>query len=203
MSVCRKMIQQGGALHWQDILDKFVDIDDVSADALISYFTPLEEFIEENEKEFKYKSGTTADKELEELEKHILQEINTPTATPQLITTISSITTKDISSLHKITSNAKNMQTKVEKSLESKSSVYTREDKLKNSASSLPNKTSLDKSSLTLNTFDDTQDSSHKNNTSKAVWAISAVLVAVVIICIIAIFGRRRCRKTPKNRRYV
>ncbi|KAL6425876.1 hypothetical protein ACFW04_008893 [Cataglyphis niger] len=195
-----KMIQQGGALHWQDILNKFVDIDDVSADALISYFTPLEEFIEENEKEFKYKSGATADKELEELEKYILQEINTPTATPQLITTISSITTKDMSSPHKITSNAKNMQTKIEKS---KSSVYTREDKLKNSASSLSNKTSLDKSSLTLNTFDDTQDSTHKNNTSKAVWAVSAVLVAIVIICIIAIFGRRRCRKTPKNRRYV
>lgn len=200
MSVCRKMIQQGGALHWQDILNKFVDIDDVSADALISYFTPLEEFIEENEKEFKYKSGEIADKELEELEKHILQEINTPTATPQLITTTSSITTKDMSSSHEITSNAKNMQTKIEKS---KSSVYTREDKLKNSASSLSNKTSLDKSSLTLNTFDDTEDSTHKNNTSKAVWAVSAVLVAIVIICIIAIFGRRRCRKTPKNRRYV
>lgn len=203
MSVCRKMIQQSGAFHWQDILDKFVDIDDVSADALISYFTPLEEFIEENEKKFKYKSGATADKELEELEKHILQEINTPTVTSQLTTTISSITTKDMSSPHKIPSNAKNMQTKVEKSLESKSSVYTQEDKLKNSGSNLPNRTSLNKSSLTLDTFNDTQYSTHTINTSKAVWAVSAVLVALVIICIIAIFGRRRCRKTPKNRRYV
>ncbi|XP_029664757.1 angiotensin-converting enzyme-related protein-like isoform X2 [Formica exsecta] len=198
-----KMIQQSGAFHWQDILDKFVDIDDVSADALISYFTPLEEFIEENEKKFKYKSGATADKELEELEKHILQEINTPTVTSQLTTTISSITTKDMSSPHKIPSNAKNMQTKVEKSLESKSSVYTQEDKLKNSGSNLPNRTPLNKSSLTLDTFNDTQYSTHTINTSKAVWAVSVVLVALVIICIIAIFGRRRCRKTPKNRRYV
>ncbi|XP_072756511.1 angiotensin-converting enzyme isoform X2 [Anoplolepis gracilipes] len=195
-----KMIQQGGALRWQDILDKFIDIDDISADALLSYFTPLEEFIEENEKEFKYKSGATADKELEELEKHILQEINTPTVTPQPTTRNSKTTT---ATLDKKTSNAKNMQAKVEKPLESKSSVYIREDKLNNSDSNLPNKISLDKSSLTVDTLDDTQDSTHKINTSKAVWAVSAVLVAIVVICIIAIFGRQRCRKTPKNRRYV
>ena len=198
-----KMIQQGGAHHWQDILDKFVDIDDVSADALLSYFTPLEEFIEENEKEFEYKSGAAADKELEELEKRILQEINAPTTTPQPIITTNGITTKATSSLHKITSNTKNMQTKVDKSLESKSSVYIREDKLKNSSSNLPTNISLDKSSLTFTTVNDTQDSTLKINTSKAVWAVSAVLIAIVIICIIAIFGRRRCRKTPKNRRYV
>lgn len=197
------MIQQGGAHHWQDILDKFVDIDDVSADALLSYFTPLEEFIEENEKEFEYKSGAAADKELEELEKRILQEINAPTTTPQPIITTNGTTTKATSSLHKITSNTKNMQTKVDKSLESKSSVYIREDKLKNSSSNLPTNISLDKSSLTFTTVNDTQDSTLKINTSKAVWAVSAVLIAIVIICIIAIFGRRRCRKTPKNRRYV
>lgn len=206
MFVHRKMIQQGGALHWQDILDKFINIDDVSADALISYFTPLEEFIEENEKEFKYKSGTIADKELQELEKDVLQEINAP-VTPQPTNTIISTTTKATSSPHKITSNAKNMPTKVEKSLDTKSldtksSMYIREDKLNNSDLNSSNKTSLNKS-LTLDAFDDTQDNTHQINTSKAVWAISSVLVAIVIICIIAIFGRRRCHKTPKNRRYV
>lgn len=199
-----KMIQQGGALHWQDVLDKFINIDDVSVDALINYFTPLEEFIEENEKEFKYKSGTAADKELQELEEDIMQEI-VPTVTSQPTTIIIS-TTKVTPSPHKITSNAKNMQTKVDKSLESKSSVYVREDKLKISDSNSSDKISVNKS-LTLDTFndtfDDTQNSTHKINTSKAVWAISAVLIAIVIICIIAIFGRRRCHKTPKNRRYV
>lgn len=204
MFVHRKMIQQGGALHWQDVLDKFINIDDVSVDALINYFTPLEEFIEENEKEFKYKSGTAADKELQELEEDIMQEI-VPTVTSQPTTIIIS-TTKVTPSPHKITSNAKNMQTKVDKSLESKSSVYVREDKLKISDSNSSDKISVNKS-LTLDTFndtfDDTQNSTHKINTSKAVWAISAVLIAIVIICIIAIFGRRRCHKTPKNRRYV
>jgi len=201
MFVHRKMIQQGGALHWQDILDKFINIDDVSADALISYFTPLEEFIEENEKEFKYKSGTIADKELQELEKDVLQEINAP-VTPQPTNTIISTTTKATSSPHKITSNAKNMPTKVEKSLETKSSMYIREDKLNNSDLNSSNKTSLNKS-ITLDAFDDTQDNTRQINTSKAVWAVSSVLVAIVIICIIGIFGRRRCHKTPKNRRYV
>lgn len=198
-----KMIQQGGALHWQDILDKFINIDDVSVDALISYFTPLEEFIEENEKEFKYKSGAIADKELQELEKDVLQEINAPTTvTPQPTNTVISTVTKATSSPNKITSNAKNMQAKVEKSLETKSSMYIREDKLNNSDLNSSNKTSLNKS-LTLDAFDDTQDNTHQINTSKAVWTVSSVLVAIVIICIIAIFGRRRCHKTPKNRRYV
>lgn len=198
-----KMIQQGGAHRWPDVLDKFVDIDDISADALISYFTPLEEFIEENEKEFEYKSGAAADEELEELEKHILQEINVPSTTLQSIIKINSTT--EALSPNKITSSTKNMQTKesVEKSLESKSSVYIREDKLTNLGSTLPTNVSSNKSSLTFDTLDNTQDSSPKVNTSKAVWAVSAVLVAIVIICIIAIFGRRRCRKTPKNRRYV
>lgn len=46
-------------------------------------------------------------------------------------------------------------------------------------------------------------DRKPKINTNKAVWAVAAVLVATVTICIIAIFGRRRCARTPKNRRYV
>jgi len=192
------MIQHSGACEWQDVLNKFVDIDDISADALVLYFTPLEEFIEENEENFEYKSGTTADKELEELEKHILREINTPTTAPT-ITSTHWIPTKAAS--YKTISNAKNMQSKVEKSLESKSSIYM-EDKPKNPESDLPTQISFNKS-LTPDILNDTENNTPKINTSKAVWTISAILVAIVIICIIAVFGRRRCRKTPKNRRYV
>lgn len=195
------MIQHSGACEWQDILNKFVDIDDISADALILYFTPLEEFVEENEENFEYKSGMMADKELEELEKHILQEINTPTTTPRTTTTTHKTTTKATS--YKTTSNAKNMQSKVEKSLESKSSIYM-EDKPKNPESDLPTQVSFNKSSSSLpDILNETENNTPKISTSKAVWAISAILIAIVVICIIAIFGRRRCRKTPKNRRYV
>lgn len=195
------MIQHSGACEWQDVLNKFLDIDDISASALVSYFTPLEEFIEEIEENFEYKSGATADKELEKLEKHILQEINTPTTTPPTTTTTHRISTKAAS--YKTISNAKNMQSKVEKSLESKSSIYM-EDKPKNPESDLPTQVSFNKSSSSMpDILNDTENNTPKVNTSKAVWAISAILIAIVIICIIAIFGRQRCRKTPKNRRYV
>lgn len=193
------MIQHSGACEWQDVLNKYVDIDDISADALIMYFTPLEEFIEENEETFEYKSGATADKELEELEKHTLREINTPATTPS--TTTQRIITKATS--YKTISDAKNMQSKVEKPLESKSSIYM-EDKPKNSESDLTTQASFDKSSSSLpDIFTNAENNTPKIGTSKAVWAISAVLIAIIVICIIAIFGRRRCRKTPKNRRYV
>nr|XP_012222251.1 PREDICTED: angiotensin-converting enzyme-like isoform X2 [Linepithema humile] len=196
-----KMIQQGGADDWQAVLNNFLDIDDIIVDPLISYFTPLEEFIEENEN-FEYKSGATTDKELEELEKHILKEINTPSTTPVPITTTNQITTKAASSSYKKISNDKNMQTKVEKSLDSKSSVYIQEDKPKKSETNSSIDLSVDESSSTDAT-NDAENDTPKINTHKAIWAVSAVLIAIVVICIIAIFGRRRCRKIPKNRRYV
>ncbi|XP_020295000.1 angiotensin-converting enzyme-like isoform X2 [Pseudomyrmex gracilis] len=194
-----KMIQHGGDQNWPDVLNKYVDIDDIDATALISYFWPLEEFIEEHEEDFEYKSGDAANDELEKLRKRILKEINTPTTTPAPTTTTKRTTTEATSS-YKIKSNEKNMQSKVDKSLEAKSSVYTREDKPKTVG--LPIQDSLDKSSP-INDTSNVPDSTPKINTSKAVWAVSAILVAIVVICVIAIIGRRRCRRTPKNRRYV
>ncbi|RLU24452.1 hypothetical protein DMN91_002541 [Ooceraea biroi] len=196
-----KMIQRSGEHSWQDDLNKFLEIDDISADALVSYFTPLEEFIEENEDVFEYKSGAAADKELEELEKRILHEINNPTTTPLPTTATYSSTVK--ASLPKTTSSVKSSNEKPEKSLESKSSVYVSENQSKNPASSLPTEVPHEKSLLTPDLLDEQQNDTPKINTSKAVWAVSAVLIAIVVICIIVIFGRQRCRKTPKNRRYV
>lgn len=194
------MIQQGGADDWQAVLNNFLDIDDILVDSLVSYFTQLEVFIEENEN-FEYKSGAVTDKELEELEKRILKEINTPTTTPTPTTTTNRTTTKAASSYKKI-SNEKNMQTKVEKSLDSKSSIYIQENKPKKSETNSSIDLPVDKSS-SPDVASDAENDTPKINTRKAVWAVSAVLVAMVVICIIAIFGRRRCRKTPKNRRYV
>ncbi|XP_011703088.1 PREDICTED: angiotensin-converting enzyme 2-like [Wasmannia auropunctata] len=198
-----KMIQHSGAGEWQDVLNKFVDIDDISADALVQFFSPLEEFIEEHEEIFEYKSGATADKELEELEKYTLREINTPTTTPPTTTTTTRRKTTKATSYKKTISGAKNMQSEVEKSLESESSIYV-EDKPKNSGFDSSTQDSVNKSSSSVpDILNDTENGTPKISTSKAVWAISAILIAIVVICIIAIFGRRRCRKTPKNRRYV
>lgn len=192
------MIQQCGANDWQTVLNDFLDMDDIFLESLISYFTPLEVFIEENE-DFKYKSGATADKELEELEKHILKEINTPSTT--LAPTTNRITTKSTaSSSYKKLNKEKNMQSKVEKSLDSIPSVYIEEDKPKKSETNSSSNFSMD---ISPNVTNNVENDTPKINTRKAVWAVSAVLIAIIVICIIAIFGRRRCRKTPKNRRYV
>lgn len=195
------MIQHGGADDWKYIVNKYVDIDDVNADALVSYFRPLDEFIEDNEEDFEYKSGSREDKELEDLEKHILREMNTPTTTPPPI-----VTTGAPSSLSKPENNASNQAQIKEQPLKSQSSVYVQSGNLKNPDSSKPNPTTevpTDTSSAKPDTLDDTQNDEPNINTSKTVWVVGAVLIALVAIITIAIFGRRRCRKTPKNRRYV
>lgn len=197
------MIQNGEACNWVDILSKKLDIDDIYVDSLISYFTPLEELIEIiDEESFEYKSGSEEDKELEELEKHILQEINAPTTTPPTTTTASRKIITKATWLPKPINNVNQVQSKVEKSPELTTSMSIREDKPKNPNLSGSIEVPVNEL-LTPNITNDTQDNLPKINSSKTIWVVSAVLVAIIIICIIAIFGRQRCRKTPKNRRYV
>lgn len=189
------MIQNGGAHNWPDILNENLDIDDIYADALISYFTSLEDLIDElDEETFKYKSGSKEDEELEELEKHILQEINAPTTTPPPTTVM--VTSRGI--ITKATSLPKSRNSP----LELATPMSTREDKPKNPDLSGSTQVPVNES-LTPDIENNTQDSIPKINTSKTIWVVSAVLIAIIVICMIAIFGRRRCRKTPKNRRYV
>lgn len=196
------MIQHGGAHDWQYTLNKFMDIDDISADALVSYFRPLEEFIEEIEEDFEYKSGTREDKELEELEKTVLREINAPTTTTTPPPTTAA--TRVTPSLPNAGNNASQAQFK-EKPLEVKSSVYIRAEKPNGpdpSGSSPPGEVPVDKP-VTPETLDEAQDDKPKINTSMTIWVVSVVLVAIIAIGTIVIYGRQRCRKTPKNRRYV
>ncbi|XP_014475426.1 PREDICTED: angiotensin-converting enzyme-like [Dinoponera quadriceps] len=197
-----KMIQIGGARNWPDILNENLEIDDIYADALISYFTPLEELIELNEEDFKYKSGSNEDEELEKLEKLMLQEINAPTTTLPPSTTITTdkrITAKATSS---VKPRDKANQSKVENPPEFTTSVHILENKPNSPDSSGSIQVPVNES-LIPGIVNNTQDNTPKINTSKTVWVVSAVLIAIIVICIIAIFGRRRCRKTPKNRRYV
>ncbi|XP_032684214.1 angiotensin-converting enzyme 2-like isoform X2 [Odontomachus brunneus] len=198
-----RMIQSGEARNWLDILSKKLDIDDIYVDSLISYFTPLEEFIEINEENFEYISGSKEDQELEELEKLVLPEINAPTTTPPSpppTTTITNRKTK--ATLPQSINNANQVQVEGEKSPELITSVSIRKNKPNNPDLSGSTEVPVNEL-LAPDIGNDTQDSSPKINTSKAVWVVSAVLIAIILICIIAIFGRQRCRKTPKNRRYV
>ncbi|EFN81186.1 Angiotensin-converting enzyme [Harpegnathos saltator] len=198
-----KMIQSGGAHNWPDVLNENLDIDDIYMDPLISYFAPLEEFIEISEENFEYKSGSKEDKELEELEKHILQEINALTTTsPPPPPPPPPASTVIITNKHKTTkvmsSNFRNIANQVQLT----TSISIPEDKPKSPDSSESTKVPVNES-LTPGVANDTQENTPKINTSKTIWVVSAVLIAIIVICMIAIFGRQRCRKTPKNRRYV
>ncbi|OAD56235.1 Angiotensin-converting enzyme, partial [Eufriesea mexicana] len=215
-----RVIQRGSADNWMKILNKYLEIDQISSSALMSFFSPLEDFIDDLEEDFQYKAVTAKESELEELEKKIIAEINTPTTTTTTTTTSTTTiptttTPKSVVSkpnLTNTTSRSKqndgrsiiNTVTNSNKNLESKSSIHIPEGKLENRnilqatvTTEVPFDISL------LDSVDTTEDKKPKISTSKAVWAVGAVLIATIIICIIAIFGRQRCRKAPKNRRYV
>ncbi|XP_076629285.1 angiotensin-converting enzyme [Colletes latitarsis] len=199
-----KMIRQGGADDWTRVLDKFLGIDYISSDPLLSFFSPLEDFIDEWEENFEYKAFTAKESEFDELKKKVIEEFNAPSTTTVITT---STTSKSVVIKNEMTNKnngRSNINTVVNgnKNSESKSSIHGQEEKSENhEKSEASTKVPLDES--LLDNTDADQDTKPKINTSKAVWAVGAVLLATIVICIIAIFGRQRCRKTPKNRRYV
>jgi len=189
-----RMIQRSGARGWREDLKKFLRIDDVSADALVSYFTPLEDFIEENEEEFEYKSGEVADNgTLEELGKRIFQEIDNSAMSFPTTTTRESTT----ETLPKTTSSAKSVS-KTGDALES--SVPDAANEPREPASSSPTRITLEKPSSTPDLLDQ-RPSAPEIDADKAIWAINAVVVAIIVICVIVIFGRQRYRETAERSR--
>lgn len=181
----RRMIQQCGSKNWLTIIDTLLDISYVSTRPLASFFEPLEEFIEEYQEDFTYEYKSSKGKELEELRNKVIQGINNPITTTIKPTTIFA-----------------QIQMKQNESLTSDSSLSVPEniqDKRNSSSQSI---TSTKDYLETLKTIE-TESSKPNTNKSKAAWAVGAVLIAIVIICTIAIFGQKRCRRTPKNRRYV
>lgn len=205
-----KMIQHGGADDWMKVIDKYLEIDEISSDSLLSFFSPLEDFIDELEDDFQYKA--VKESELQELEKKIIAEINAPpttTARPIITTTSKSINI-DKKPTNKTLWNKQNngrnvMNDDSTKNLEPKSHIHVPVEKAENhnAESKATTEVPSDESPADSLDMEEEQDKKPKINTSKAVWAVGAVLLATIIICTIAIFGRQRCRKTPKNRRYV
>lgn len=203
-----KMIQQGSADDWMKIIDKYLEINEISPDSLLSFFLPLEDFIDELDDDFQFKAATAKESELDELEKKIIMEMNTPltttsttTATPKHVNTKPKVPDAKSSNKQNDKRSDTNTVANSNKNLEPKSSIYTPEKKLENHnpLQSVTTEVPLDKSLLDI----ENTDKKPKTSSNKAVWAVGAVLIATVIICIIAIFGRQRCRKVPKNRRYV
>ncbi|KAG7213428.1 hypothetical protein KM043_002712 [Ampulex compressa] len=202
-----KMIQQGSADDWMGMLNKYLEIDDITADPLLSFFSPLEEFLEEIQEDFQYKSGSQEDATLDILEKRIIEEINAPTTTTTPATTTVTMKKKEVLSTVGPTKASQaglhiNTVAPVKKELASESHVQAdKPDSEDKSSMEKTTKVPFDESLMDNPEIE--EETKPKINTSKAVWAVGAVLVATITVCVIAIFGRRRCRKTPKNRRYV
>lgn len=211
---CRKMIRKGFADNWSDVMKNYLEIDRINADELLAYFSPLVDHIDEEEElNEDFTLPEEQEKELDLIGDKYRKIFNAPETTTTSTTTRSprpvvttTTTRKPITSMSSGNLSAGNTQDKMEPPKSwlsdetSKNSTSSRDVGIFSATESkgIPIETGAEQSDET-----GSNDESLKPNTSKAVWAVGAVLVATVAICIIAIFGRRRCRKVPKNRRYV
>ncbi|XP_053978934.1 angiotensin-converting enzyme-like [Hylaeus volcanicus] len=205
-----KMIQEGGADDWTRVINKYLEINEISSDALLSFFSPLEDFIDYLEEDYEYKTFTVKESELEALEKNVIKEFNAPsTTTTSTTTTTTTAPSRNISKKRKISNTISSSKESDEKSNAHATVNSDKNSDPKNVQDEKSGNRKVSEASLTI-PFDESiddlaadQDKKPKINTTKAVWAVGAVLLATIAICIIAIFGKQRCRKTPKNRRYV
>lgn len=199
------MIQRGSADNWMKVINQYLEIDEISPESLLSFFSPLEDFIDDMDGNVQY-TITAKESELEELMKKIIAEINAPPMSTTIdITSKNMITKPKINTKSWSKQNDKKNDINVinsNKNLQFKSSLYSPQQE--------PENHSVFQSIITTEVpfnesfFDyPNKEEDKKPKINKAVWAVGAVLIATIVICIIAIFGRQRCRKTPKNRRYV
>ncbi|XP_076655496.1 angiotensin-converting enzyme [Halictus rubicundus] len=203
-----KLVRKGGSDEWSRIINNVFEIDEISADAILSFFSPLEDLIDELDEDFEYKPVTVNESELHDLEKKTIAEMNAPTTTttgaPRTVTERRKIVTTTPSSKENSLRGDGNALDNSNKSLGSKSSVHETEEKPQNHNPLGSEATNEGRPDESLDdSVEPNEDTKPKMNTSKAVWAVGAVLLATIVICLIAIFYRQRCRKMPKNRRYV
>lgn len=202
------MIQRGSADDWMKIINQYLEIDEISPESLLSFFSPLEDFIDDMDGDFQYTAITAKESELEELMKKVIAEVNAPPTSIAINITSKNVITKpkmiNTKSWSKQNDKKNDINTMINsnKNLQFKSSLYSPQQKPENHSvfqSIITTEVPFNESFLDY----PNKEEDKKPKINKAVWAVGAVLVATIIICIIAIFGRQRCRKTPKNRRYV
>lgn len=190
------MIRDGGDDDWVRVMYNVMETDEVTVDAMLSFFAPLEEYLDANAEDT-YSLTVDQERELDRLKKFYES------------TDVTSTTVRPTSTTRRIPSKPKNpKQPPKETDAIAKSSTSAPEKNLsgeRESTSEKPKGGFFPEFEEVTESASGKEDYTDKMNTSKAVWAVAAVLIATVAICVIAIFGRRRCVKsqTPKNRRYV
>lgn len=185
------MLQTGGADDWTRVLNSRLELDEVTASSLTSFFAPLQEYLDNNPHDIQ---PLTPGQEADLLRLEETYSLRDVTTTPTPSTTRATFVSKKPKPPPKTS----------EPSLPLPPPVITTENP-SNKGKIVTTKKEDDSLNEAEVPEDGESNYTDKMSTSKAVWAVAVVLVATVTICIIAIFGRRRCVKsqTPKNRRYV
>ncbi|XP_044583140.1 angiotensin-converting enzyme-like [Cotesia glomerata] len=207
-----KMIQHGSAENWNQAMKSYLQLYDVSVDSLLSYFSPLEQYLDELDEEEVGSLPVELEKKLEALEDQYQRDLNTPSTT-EAIKPTTAMPKKATTKSHK--QNERPLSTEAPKPQANNSSkIITDKNSGKEVAKTTEAPVNVKKGDGSVKREDNKgieEEVEHNNEAGKlikggmstAVWAVGSVLIATIAIVFIAIFGRRRCRKTPKNRRYV
>lgn len=184
---------QNNSENWKDLIGKFLEIESISVTPMSDFFGELDYYFESYGEPSEDIDLNAKEIELEQSEKTYRKVANAPTTTT---TTTSTPTTTSATSTTTTTMRPIAVQTKTQIDslhLDKSDSVLHGTDQ--------PN-TFVDDNELMMEDEAETERKP-KIDKSMAVWVVAGALVATVLICIVAIFGRRRCARTPKNRRYV
>lgn len=205
------MIQHGSAENWNQAMKSYLQLYDVSVDSLLSYFSPLEQYLDELDEEEVGSLPVELEKKLEALEDQYQRDLNTPSTT-ETIKPTTAMPKKATTKSHK--QNEPPLNTEAPKQTNNSSEIPDKNSGKEVAKTTEAAPVNVKKGDGSVKREDNKgieEQVEHNNEAGKlikggmstAVWAVGSVLIATIAIVFIAIFGRRRCRKTPKNRRYV
>lgn len=204
------MIQHGCAENWYEVIKQYLEFYEINVDPLLSYFTPLEQYIDEYKTENDVEVPIEFGKNLEKLEDEFevnFDNLKTKTTTIKSTTIVNMLNKTIIKppSVEKDGGHLKelNNSTKIEiTSVKPVGNTGIQADSPR-TPEKITKAIVNDNGNNINNVNNKVVEEQTVKGTTKAIWAISAILVAIISIIVIALFGRHRCRKAPKNRRYI
>ncbi|KAK0160601.1 hypothetical protein PV328_007993 [Microctonus aethiopoides] len=205
-----KMIQHGCAENWYEVIKQYLEFYEINVDPLLSYFTPLEQYIDEYKTENDVEVPIEFEKNLEKLEDEFevnFDNLKTKTTTIKS-TTIVNMPNKTIIKPLNVEKDGGHLKelnnlTKIEiTSVKPVGNTGIQADSPR-TPEKITKPIVNDNGNNINNVNNKVVEEQTVKGTTKAIWAISAILVAIILIIVIALFGRHRCRKAPKNRRYI
>lgn len=188
------MLARNGEMPWPKLISKYIVVDAITVDPLLSFFSPLEDYIEElQEEELDVTALREEEVRFEKSEDKFRELMNTPTTT-------TTTTTQKPSTSRTTTSSTSAKPENIDHSPQFA-------DKLAVLSTSTEKAVKRNKYEELLKAYQEKEqkerETQPEKETKKAVYAVGGVLVTTILVTIVAIFGKRRCTRVPKNRRYV